>query len=743
VTHLTSGAGRPRTVPIGSPWRLAGLTAPQIRIGTSRGCRGALGADKSDRAVPQSPYLMTHYGVTSLSQGAGRAAVAKVVRMTAAQAGDARGLAGTRPVRSAGLGRAGLGPSAGLGRAGLERAGGLGRLALATALMIVVPLLAGCGGSDSTPQATARAFLTDWAGRNWHGMKDLAASPPADFTAVNAAVLSDLDVQHASYHAGRLHVSGSSASAKVAEHLQITGVGTVTINTVLRLTEHSSTWLVDWSPATIAPPLKPGDKLSLQVTWPARAQILGAGNAPLTMQAPMVTVGVEGERIKSAKAVRATLLAAGAPAAALTSALQGAKSEPTWFEPVYTITQARYRQLAPKIYPIPGTVFQNTSERAPITPGLGYVVGSVGPVTAQQLTTLGAPYSAADLVGQTGLEGLYQRQLAGRPGATVTAVTATGAPVATVASLPSTPGTPVQTSIDPRIQRDAESALAGQRKQAALVAVDAATGQVLASASVPANAGFNIALDGEFPPGSSFKVITSTALIEHGLSPASAATCPPQLTVDGEVFHNSEGTASVSDLLHAFAESCNTAFIGLATRHLRAAEFPAAAAQFRLGTTPEIGLPAYGGSVPKPSDEADLAATTIGQGQVLMSPLDMAMVAASVDTGQVRAARLVAGAPDDSIAPTTLPHEVIRDLHAMMAQVVATGTASGKGLPPGTYAKTGTAQYGSGHPLPQDAWLIGFNGTIAFAMVVVDGGEGGPTDGPVVARFLDRLHSGG
>jgi len=84
----------------------------------------------------------------------------------------------------------------------------------------------------------------------------------------------------------------------------------------------------------------------------------------------------------------------------------------------------------------------------------------------------------------------------------------------------------------------------------------------------------------------------------------------------------------------------------------------------------------------------------------------------------------------------------------MMRQVVETGTASGKGLPPGTYAKTGTAQYGHGNPLPTDAWLIGFNNEvfgsdIAFAMVTVDGGEGGPTDGPVVARFLDLLHQSG
>jgi cell division protein FtsI/penicillin-binding protein 2 len=215
------------------------------------------------------------------------------------------------------------------------------------------------------------------------------------------------------------------------------------------------------------------------------------------------------------------------------------------------------------------------------------------------------------------------------------------------------------------------------------------------------------------------------------------------------VFQNAEGTAPISDLLNAFAESCNTAFIGLATAHLTSADFTRTAALYRLGTTPHLGLAAFGGSVPAPSNEADLAATAIGQAQVLVSPLDMAMVAAAIDSGQVRAPRLVAGAPDDRVPPTALPTAVVADLHTLMAQVVATGTASGTGLPPGTYAKTGTAQYGTGNPLPQDAWLVGFNndvlaGTdIAFAMVTVDGGEGGPTDGPVVARFLDLLHQAG
>jgi cell division protein FtsI/penicillin-binding protein 2 len=624
------------------------------------------------------------------------------------------------------------------------------RRLVAAAATVLIPgaLLAACS-SGPTAQDVAHSYLTAWSARNWSAMRALVTKPPADFAELNAAALTDVGAKQASYHPGNLTVSGSTAREPVTEEIPLAGLGTVRIKTTLRLTSASGTWLVAWSQATIAPQLRhPGDHLSLTVIWSPRAQILGAGGAPLTIQEPLVTVGVEGQRITNDATVRAALLTAGATPQAIDAALAGAKKEPTWFEPVVTVSMARYEQLKPVIYPVPGTVFQTTRQRAPLTAGLSYLVGSVGPVTAQQLQSLGTPYTAASVVGQTGLEAADERQLAGQPGATITAVDTTGATVATVTTLSPRPGTPVQTSIDPLVQEDAEQALAGVHKSAALVAVNAATGQVLAAVTVPAGGGFNLALDGSFPPGSSFKVLTSTALIEHGLSPSSPATCPTQLDVGGEIFHNAEGDAQVSDLLHAFAESCNTAFIGLARQHLTAADFTKTAALYRLGAPLSIGLPAFAGSVPAPSDLADLAATTIGQGRVLVSPLDMAMVAAAVDTGQVRAARLVAGAADDSVAPGALPANVVSDLHEMMAQVVVSGTAANTGLPPGTYAKTGTAEYGHGSPLPTDAWLIGFNDSvvrsdIAFAMVTVDGGEGGPTDGPVVAQFLDLLHRSG
>jgi cell division protein FtsI/penicillin-binding protein 2 len=120
----------------------------------------------------------------------------------------------------------------------------------------------------------------------------------------------------------------------------------------------------------------------------------------------------------------------------------------------------------------------------------------------------------------------------------------------------------------------------------------------------------------------------------------------------------------------------------------------------------------------------------------------MAMVAAAIDTGTVRSPRLVAGAPDDTAPVHPLPPAVTAGLQGMMALVVTAGTAAGTGLPAGTHAKTGTAEYGSGTPQPTDAWLIGYRGDIAFAMVLQGTGNGGPTDGPVIARFLTATAAG-
>jgi hypothetical protein len=614
---------------------------------------------------------------------------------------------------------------------------GPGRFVTVGVVTVLAGALLSACSSGPVPQTTATAYLAAWSKQDWTAMQQLVARPPADFTDVNKAAFTDLGVGRATFTAGTLKTSGSTATEPVTEHLDLAGLGSITISPTLHLVQSSGHWRVAWSPATIAPPMRAGDKLAVITTWLARAAIEGAGGVPLTSEGQQVTIGVEGSMVKDPTSLTSALVAAGATAQEASTALTAAKAHPTFFEPVFTVPEARYEQLKPTIYPLPGTVFQSSTTPQAITPGLtAGVVGTVGPITAQEMQSLGGAYSAQSIVGQSGLEAANERQLAGSPDVTVSVVSAKGAHVATLATLPGHAGTPVQTTIDPTVQRAVEAALSGEKKTAAIVAVNAQTGALLAAAN--ANSGeFDGALDGAYPPGSTFKVLTSAALIKHGLSPSSAASCPATATVDGEVFHNAEGEGQVSDLLHAFAESCNTAFIGLATKNLAPSDYPSIAALFGLGKTPQMGLLAYAGSVPLPSDEADLAATSIGQGRVLASPLNMAMVAAAVDTGTVRTPRLVVGAPDDTAATQQLPATVVTDLHQMMAQVVASGTAAGQGLPAGTFGKTGTAEYGTTNPLKIDAWLMGFKGNMAFACLVVDSpGDGGPTCGPIVAKFL-------
>ncbi len=190
-----------------------------------------------------------------------------------------------------------------------------------------------------------------------------------------------------------------------------------------------------------------------------------------------------------------------------------------------------------------------------------------------------------------------------------------------------------------------------------------------------------------------------------------------------------------------FTESCNTTFVRLALSDLQPSDLTATARMFGLDRTPEIGLPAFAARVPTPASSTELAASSIGQASIAFSPLGMASVAAAIDSGRVIAPRLVSGAKDDRIVPMTLPANVAGDLRAMMGHVVQSGTAAGAGLPAGTHAKTGTAQYGPSGALRLDGWLMGYRGDVAFAIVTQDTGgvDGGPIDGPIIARFLDRL----
>ena len=609
--------------------------------------------------------------------------------------------------------------------------------------------LAACGGGSSPPgpDQTLEKYLDAWEAHDDAAMVKLVAQPPADLAETLAGIRSELRISKETHAAGAITESedGTTATAPVRSTFTSDPWGDWSAEGAVTLVKTGEgdreKWKVRWAREQYIRGAGPDTRFALDEDWPDRAPILGAGGQPLTVLGGMTRVGIQGSRITDVAALTNALVLAGASQAQIDSAVKTATDHPDWFVPVVEITATRYAEIRDAIYPVPGTVFQQFGQRQALTPGLdAHLVGAMGPITAELLTELGTPYGPNDTVGRRGIEAQYEQQLAGTPGATIRVVAADGTTVGNpLATFPATPGTAVQTKIDPGVQRAAEAALDSLPGEGAIVAMRASTGEVLAVASVPRSNAYDIALRGQYPPGSTFKIITTAALLANGMNAGTTLACPATVTINGRTFRNFEGEAAGSlSLADAFRTSCNNAFIngvdGMAYDVL-----PATAQKLGLGVDPKIGVAAFGGSVPAPVSADDQAATAIGQAKVTASPLAMAGVAAAVASGSWHAPRLVAGAPNDSEAPVPLDPGVVASLQDFTGRVVAGGTASGAGLPPGTHGKTGTAEFGSGNPPPTHAWFVGYRDDLAFAVLVPNGGVGGEVAAPLAARFLNAI----
>jgi cell division protein FtsI/penicillin-binding protein 2 len=369
---------------------------------------------------------------------------------------------------------------------------------------------------------------------------------------------------------------------------------------------------------------------------------------------------------------------------------------------------------------------------------IALLTGTVGAATAAQAKALGAPYQAGDPIGQSGIEQAYQAQLAGRPSLTIQLEGPGKRVDATAARFAATPGKPVQTSLDMRAQMAASEAVSGAStsKPIDLVAIQPSTGKVLAVVERPG--GFDRALAGIFPPGSTFKVVTASALAEKGMRPASTVQCPSQVTIGGRTFHNDANEhLGTTSLQTAFAVSCNSTFAMLAYQRLGGAALASMATTFGFNTNANLGIPATLGKFTTPHQPVDVAADAFGQGTDLVNPLSQASVAAAIEDGTWRSPILVTSPQPRQVKSHALSSAILGTLRPMMRAVVTSGTAAGVGFPAGVYGKTGTAQYGTG--THSHGWFIGYRGDLAFAVLVEGGGFGADSAGPVANAFLHKL----
>lgn len=297
------------------------------------------------------------------------------------------------------------------------------------------------------------------------------------------------------------------------------------------------------------------------------------------------------------------------------------------------------------------------------------------------------------------------------------------------------------TTIEASAENAAESAVQ-QNSGSSMVVLQPSTGKILAVANNDQDN--DDALTARIAPGSTMKVVTSTALLNGGLTPDSPVECPAQFTVTGVTFQNSQGESRPAGTPFGddFAASCNNAFTEQYQQLSGGRLEKTAQTYFGLNEPWDIGLgqPTPYFTMPSDAEDSELASEAFGQGTLSASPLAMASVAATVDTGVFHQPVLVPGTSQASATP--LPQSTDQGLQQMMRAVVtySDGTAAGDGFGSDVYAKTGTADHGAPGSAP-NSWMIAYDPDedIAIGCVVLNGNYGAQSAGPEVASVLNAM----
>jgi cell division protein FtsI/penicillin-binding protein 2 len=380
------------------------------------------------------------------------------------------------------------------------------------------------------------------------------------------------------------------------------------------------------------------------------------------------------------------------------------------------------------------------------------VTGEVGTAEEEDVPALlRHGFSADTPVGVSGLEQAFNARLAGKPGGSLLAVSEETGSARTIAKGVPKPGAPVKTTIDTGLQEAAVSALAGQSGGVAVL--DGRNGDVRALAGQ--------AFSAPQPPGSTFKMVTTTAALNNNLVKLDDEfEITNGVNVGGRFIENANGEYCGGTLREAFAESCNADFAPLGPK-IGNDELVGTAERFGFNSLPTLYAPRIARAVGLPEssipeevgDELDLGVSAIGQGEVLATPLQMASVAQTVGNDGVREPTSIVA--NKKLRPDAKPVRVMSkkvagEMTELMIGVVTSGTGYAGAIPQAQVAgKTGTAELGpepgqenAAHPVQiKDAWFAAFapaeGAKLAIGVLLIDAGAaGGEVAAPIASQVL-------
>ncbi len=621
------------------------------------------------------------------------------------------------------------------------------RLGPTTGLIALVLVLVGCSGDQDEDESAADGAADRLAAAleaGDFGDVALSGSTTKEVRKDYAATIDGMGGREPTVTVEQVEVAedGDAATATLAWSWPVSDEQAWSYETEAELATSGDEWAVTWDRSVVESSLTPTSVLDATTVGGQRGDITGAGGEAIVTDRPVVEVGVDRTGLSGQESTSAAERVAAATDIDVAAYVKQVRAAGV-LAFVKAITY-RANDVPPAVAALEGTpgvrLLEGELPLAPTREFAAPIIGTVGDVTAEMIKEHPDLYEVGDQAGLSGLQARYDEELRGADGIVVQAIEEDGTETE-LFRLDAAAGTSLALTMDVRLQSEAERLLAGVGPASALVAIRPSNGAIVAAANGPGNGGQNLATYGQYAPGSTFKSVSTLALLRAGLTPETSVSCPPTVVVDGKQFKNysdypSSGLGRIP-FRAALANSCNTAFINERGKLGELGLFDAAAA-LGMGIDHDLGFPAFFGSVEPAQSETEGAANMIGQGRILASPMTMATVIASVQEGQLVVPRLLEPVKVEAPDHKPMTRAEAGALRGMLRGVVTSGSGIGLADVPGpeVIAKTGTAEFQGDNGIETHAWMIAAQGDLAVAVFVEVGQSGSSTAGPILEAFL-------
>ncbi|SDR92777.1 penicillin-binding transpeptidase domain-containing protein [Corynebacterium timonense] len=588
---------------------------------------------------------------------------------------------------------------------------------------LVVSLCA-CTPKPRDAEPAAADFLTALTTQDYESLASLVDAP-APATDIIRRTWDGLQAEGASAEIAEVRHHDNVATVRYRLDWDLPRGRDYAYDATMTLTKTGEEWTVRWQPSIVNPRLGASQHLELRAKPADKASVVSSDGVELMAPGVAYRVLVDPAQVRDAQGTARRVVAALDRAREVDQSvprrdaedLEGQIRGASGSYSVAVVPAAAVDAFRAELGEVPGV--RLNEEAAMVTADPGF---------------------APDIMARVGE--LVRDDLEGEPGWSISVVNENGAALEELEGEAPKPSPAIRVSLDHAVQRAAERALeplAGQ--QAMIVAIRPSTGGVLAVAQTPAaDKDGNVATMGQYPPGSTFKIITAAAGLQlQGVGPETIVPCPGTMDIYGRVVTNYGGFSLGSvPLERAFAASCNTTFADMSTR-LEPGQLKDVGKQFGLGIDLSIpGLETITGSIPGGEEALDRTEAGYGQGHDLASPFGMALVAATAAHGSMPVPYLLPGQETEVSESVSAPGpEVIEQLQRMMAAVTAPGgTAPGMSAGGDIRGKTGEAEIDGG----SHSWFTGYrvDDDIAFATLIVLGGGSDAAVG-VTDRMLLNL----